>query len=375
MHGLESIAHVDKARLKKEIIKRASEELMNLATPCYSPVVKKDQTVFLNICGLDETNIKQFINTFYAGLDNSQYLILKDVGTNIVLFIISYMLNHGDTSGAQSAMTYFTIKHYGSAKATFWKQYCNAEVFEYTLNTLTKTHLFYKKGSIPNTLFYLGEELMHKHIKVLKEFNSPEAIRLFVYECKSRIGQSVRSFASAYYANMEAGVGGFKKPVEYEETSEYQTSLEQNRSKRMVEEVVQHMTVYKQIDKKALEMAKTITKVDNIFSHDLIKELSQIKYTNNVKLILELYVKQITTYNQICGNGFFDNVKALMSIKKTNKPIYFKQQIISLTASMLISLNLLDKFNSLTQQTKFNIYLFIAYYVSGYFRNVICGSK
>jgi hypothetical protein len=60
-------------------------------------------------------------------------------------------------------------------------------------------------------------------------------------------------------------------------------------------------------------------------------------------------------------------------LKRTKEQIYFKQQIEILLNKVLVEIDYLDKYNSLRNPIKYQINLFLAFYLTILFRRTLCG--
>ena len=83
-------------------------------------------------------------------------------------------------------------------------------------------------------------------------------------------------------------------------------------------------------------------------------------------------MKGLTSTNQICGSGYEKYLRKLMEVKRSNAPVYFKQQVNLLLMNVLENLKLMDQYNSYTRQTQFIINLFLALYITLILRSTMC---
>ncbi len=368
MRELLEKSNVNKDKLKRFINKVTAEQISAMSEPCYSAPFKKEYFELLKAIGLEEKDIRDFINRFYIERESGDK-ILKDLGTNVVLFIIYYFLHIKDVPSYITAMMYLSIKFYSSEYHKFFPTFCNPDLFKYTLDHLNKTHLFYREKTISNALFYISNDIRRKHTKDIERYDDPEKISKIVYEFRNRIKQSIRSFANLYYQFSEEGIKITTSQAEDEETIPEQI-LE--RGQRAIDTTVKNIIVYKQIDKKALEDAKRITGININLANVIVETLGNTKYNDHIRLIYELFIKDLHDIKQLCGTDFYGYVQNLMAIKRTSKPIYFKQQISEFLNIILVDSGYSEKFKSLTAQTKFAASSFLAYYLAIYLRNLIC---
>ena len=144
------------------------------------------------------------------------------------------------------------------------------------------------------------------------------------------------------------------------------------KGKKVIDETVKKITMYKSIDRKALDEAKRLTRVKVSIADLLVKNLLDLRHAENIKRILQLFVKDISRTTEMCGRDYYSYVKKLMAIKRTRSKIYFKQQVNNLVVKILRENDIIDSYNSYTPQTQFIIISFLAYYLTMVMRNSIC---
>lgn len=370
MEALLKKANIQQVKIKNFISRTTAEELSKLSEPCYFPPFKKDYVEILKCIGLTEKDFKIFVKGFYEER-LSQDKILKDVGTNVVLFLLYYFLKIKDQQSYTYAMIYLGIKFYSSELRKFLPSFCNPEIFKYTLDNLNKTHLFYREKSISNAIFHISRSMITRGTSTLKSFDDPEKVSAFVYDYRNRIRQSTRSFANLYYKFSEEGIKitSIESPTDDKPTADTQF---QERGQKIIDIVVKNIVVYKQIDKKAFEVAQKITNTNYSIDESIVEILGNLEYTDNLKLIYELFIKDLSDIKQLCGKDFFNYVQSHMAIKRTSKAVFFKQQIMILLNEIIKKSEQTKKIETFSLQTKFAFYLFLAYYLSLYLRNIIC---
>jgi len=148
--------------------------------------------------------------------------------------------------------------------------------------------------------------------------------------------------------------------------------LSNEKGKKIIDATVKKITVYKTIDRNALAESKRITKIKVSIADLLVRNLSDLRYSENIKRILQLYVKDLSTTNEMCGKEYYRYVKKLMSLKRTRSKVYFKQQVNILVLKILRENNFINTYNSYTAQTQFIINSFLAFYLTMVMRNSIC---
>ena len=360
-------ADINLDKLKRAVHKITATELSSLSEPCYYPSVKKYYYELLYLCKLKEKDITMFAKRFYEGTTASQWKLHKDPLSNFYIFLMYVFNKSRQITAYKSMMIFYIIRNYTNLMHK-QMQFCNPDVFKYALENLAKTHLFSREKTIPGSLFFMSKEMDNRFGKYIKS-GDVEGIAKFITECRTRISQSIKSFAEIYYKASKDG-NAMKNPIESDdETNQYQ-QLE--KSSRVINDVIKNITVYKVIDTKAVNDARTLTKVRASLATSLAQSLTNIKNVDNIRLILELFVKELSQVGHLCGDEFFKNVRSLMAVKRTKSMVYFKQQCNVLTQILVKDIKFDKEYDNLTNQTKSLINLYIAYYLTLSMRNSIC---
>jgi len=361
--------NINKVALKKAIVRTVAGELTRLSEPCYYPSLHKFSKELYKLTGLTEKDVKLFIKRFWGKTKWGNFLLHKDPVTMLSIFIMWYFLNERDQLAYQYMVLFHTIRMYTN-RMHIQMKFCNPEAFKYTLEHLNKSHLFYREKTIPNALYYLAKQFHKKYAKFIKEENI-DKVGAFVQEVRSRIAQSVKSFAGLYYKASEEGLG-FRSPYEGEEGDNPYQFEKGQKVDRLVDEMTKKLTVYKFIDMKAMNDAKTLSKIKVSLATLITKEATNMEYEENLKQIYRLFVEGLKDVDQLCKKEFFTYVKKLMSIKRTNEKVYFKQQINLLLLKIIKKITYDKKYAKFTTQTKFNINTFLAHYLTMILRNTLC---
>jgi hypothetical protein len=342
-----------------------------LSRPCYIPGHKKEYYDLLNACGLTDKDIKDFVKRTYTGTIAQSFNIAKEPVTNLLLFIMWYALKNRNNSLYYATLVYHMIRQYGHVMQKHFKQFCNEEVFSYSLETITKTHLFAREKTIANSLFHLARELQKKYTNDIKTFNVNGIIQ-FISASRHRISQSVKSFAEHYYRAWKSGDSiKTQTDVSDDEGNQYQNqSME--RGKKIIDSTVKNLTIYKIVDQRAMEESINITHIKPVIADLITKELKDIKYADEIRLILQLFIKDVTDRSSFCGKKYYDYIRSLMAIKRTRSRIYFKQQINILLNNIFKNIGYLQTFNSYTTQTQYIINSYLAIYLTMTMRNTTC---
>lgn len=358
------------APLKKYIVSVTARELSALSAPCYYPKTKKFYFELLNLLKITPKEFKDFVKRNYKGTKAEKWLLPNDPATNSLIFIMHLFLKKRDQSAYSATLVYYMIIQYSRLMHKQMK-YCYEETFKYTLDNLTRTHLFFREKTIPNSLFYLSNALRKSFTKDILNWDKDRIIA-FIIEARTRISQSVKSFAKSYYKNRKEGS---MIKTQNEETDDdanaYQYKVLE-RGQKIVDEVTKKITVYKVIDKKAFDEAKRISKVKTSIATLIANEVTNEKHFNNIKIVLKLFIKDATSVDMICGKSYYTFVKKMMAVKRTSAQLYFKAQINILVQEILQDIKLIEVYKKYTSQTQFIINSFLAFYLTSILRNTLC---
>jgi hypothetical protein len=361
-------ANIDIVRLKKSILQIVAQELSKLSEPCYYPQLQKTYRELLHNSGLTDAQIKESVSAFYSGTPASKWLLTKDDQRHYLIFLMHYFLIKNDQVGYSATLVLYMIREYSNLMHK-QIQFCNPEIFNYVLNRLSPTHLFVREKTISNAIFFLSKEIQKRYTTILLN-PEPMTIVKFIMEARTRVSKSIKSFAELYYKYAKEG-GAIRTPKETETGDQIEFQTDQ-KSIKIIETVVKNITVYRQVDKKALEEARQLTKISNKVAIEVITGLSNTKFSDDITLILQLFLKDITNVNRICGKEYYSHVRALMSIKRTISQVYFKKSVTDLLEKDLEEIGLLKRYKGLTSQTRYFLSLFLAYYITLCLKNLVC---
>jgi len=348
----------------------AAFELSKLSDSCYYPPLKKTYFDILRQLRISDSDMKAFIKRMYKGTRAETWNLWRMPDHNLMMLVMHIFLKHKNRQGYEAAMLYYMIRQYSHLIQKHIK-YCNPELFRYVLETITKTHLFAREKTIGNSLLHLSKELQKRFTNDIAIWNVDKLID-FISISRHRVSQSVKSFAQHYYRAHKSG-GRLGIQDEPSEDDEFMTQLVvMEKGKKSVDAAVKKITVYRMIDRKALDESKRVTKIKASIGDLLVKNLSDLRHADNIRRILQLFVKDISNTSEVCGRDYYKYVKKLMSIKRTRSKVFFKQQVNVLVRKILNENDMLDKYDSYTPQTQFIINSFLAFYLTMVLRNSIC---
>lgn len=364
------ISKNDLTKMKRYIVSNAARELSALSEPCYYPKTKKTYYELLNILKITDKDVKAFIKRTYKGTKAEKWNLWRDPTTNFLVVIMHLFLKEKDVSAFKSTLVYYMIIQYSRLMHKQMK-YCDPEAFKYTLDNMTRTHLFFREKTIPSSLYYLTGEMEKTFKDDIGEWNLDRII-LFIGAARHRISQSVKSFAESYYRNKKDGA---KIKTQNEEVDDEGNSYQHQtlqRGQKIVDDTVKKIITYKVIDRKAFDEAKKRSKIKTSIATLIVNKVGDDKNADDIRIALQLFIKNAKSVGMICGEDYFTYVKRLMALKRTNAQLYFKAQINILLLKILKEIGFTKTYESYTSQTQFIINTFLAYYLTMILRNTLC---
>lgn len=371
MEQLLAKAKINDAQLKRYITQVVAKNLSALVEPCYFPQVKKHFYDFLKLTGLTENDIRDFTKRRWKGRKEEKFGTQSSHVANFYIFLMQYFLSKRDKTTYKYLMVFYIIRIYAGFMHIAFKKYCVDDVFKYALDSLTKTHLFAREKTIPNALFYIAGEMVRRWTKGIRNGDLDD-ISKFMQDSRTRVTQSMKSFANTYYKAYEEGSGIKSDEEPSDDENTYQSIKAADKGVKLADEITKKITVYRFTDRKAQEAARRIAKVNASLATQIVSKLNNTKYSDNLRTIYRLYMKDIPNSKSLCGASYEAYVRQLMSIKRTRIKIYFKQQINLLLLKILDEIDYTEKYSKLTSQTQFLINLFLAYYLTMVLRNTVC---
>lgn len=362
-------AKINEPQIKRLISQVVAKNLGSLAEPCYYPEMKKHYYEFLKLTGLTDKDIKDFSKRRWKGRKEENFATNKNPIANFYVFLLQYFLKKRDRQTYNYLMVMYVIRIYANLMHKHFK-FCDPDAFKYALETLTKTHLFAREKTIANALYYMSQEMTRRWTTALVN-DDLDAIGLFMREARHRVSQSIKSFAQTYYKVSKEGVAikSDELPSDDEDQQPRETTA---KTMKVVDDVTKKITIYRFSDRQAQEEARRISKINASIATQIVGKLNNTKHSDQIRLVLKLYVKDITNVSQLCGKNYEKYVRELMSLKRTKQKIYFKQQVNILLMKLLKDFGYTQKYQKLTAQTQFLINLFLAYYLTMLIRNSVC---
>lgn len=352
------------------IARQVGSDINGLTEPCYEVhTVKFEATLYRNL-GIVKKDISSFVKRTYEGTD---YLRLQTVSvpyTVLLTYLYHKYVKANKRQMAETILLYILIKFYGSVFHRQFPQFCDKDTFRYTIDTITKRHIFYREKTIANALIYWSREMNKQFFPLMKEWN-PHVVKKFIIDLKNRVSQSTKSFAQHYYANREAGKGVSieKEPETDDQKNLFQTTTAAT-GKAAIEKFIKSFYVYKNYDQNVIQEAKKVSRVKNHLAESIIPTIHNKSSEENIKIILTSFLRDMPDLNYLCRPDFYKHVKKIMMPRKFKDKFIFINYVVQFTDSALASSS--DTLTKISDRDKSALYLFVAFYITLSFRKLFC---
>jgi hypothetical protein len=355
------IAVVDPKSLHKYIIDKVANELQYLSEDCYYPRVSDIFKELLVRCQTTEKKLNEYADSKFKVVTSTWKIknpkIVFDTQNVLLILILQEFLHIKDFAAALSTINLISLRQYSNLMHRQIR-YCNPDYFRTAMNRLSHNHLYSQKKTIGNAILYLAEVILQKY-KLALESDDIEKIILMLYEHRTRLSQSIKSFAEKYYAISEdKDITG----VEKEELPEKQTL--DKKFRLMANKISKEIAVYGLVDNDSLVVSQKITKQNSKLAREYIKTLPDTKFAEPLELAIYFFLKEIDESKASNKLEYMEVSRKLMSIKVTNKPVYYKKIIIGIHDTIVKDLGYMKYFDRLSIQSKGMSRRFLSLYIA-----------
>lgn len=362
------ISEIDHVALHKFILNKISIEFSNMVENCYYPKIAEIKRDLLHMTSSKEKELLAYSKNKYKGM---KFKLLHDSYTTLLILIIQDFIDQKDYAATESAFHLFSLRQYTNllyrytTKKGSKRHLCLPDVFQSTLDRLSKNHMFVKQKTIPSSIIYYSRAVLKRHMEHLRTDNADGLFKM-IYEIRSRINQSMRGFFNKYYAITKEKTQVTKSKEEEAYDEAHETKL-----RYFISRIGQDMCIYRKIDHGSIVQASSLIKFNKKLSKNYIEELSNPKYSDQVESALYLLLKDIKDISFIKSTKFLDHIQKLMSIKVTKQQVYFKKTISQIHSQIIDNLKLRKWYDNLSIQSKAISRNFIAYYIAFFLRSYV----
>jgi len=278
--------------IERLLSKMIATELTNMTRPCYYPKFtsyKKDLYAYLKITDAD---IKDFYRQFRP--QYGKFKIIKDHTTLLLVICVIHFTRTKKEKLATMLYELLAIKFYGSFLMKVMGKFCREDLWPQAVESLSVKHLYKRHNGIPGAISYIADLEYKKHKESFKrtrinDYELLQALQIL----RTRIAQSIKSFAEAYYRLYNSKETGIVSRDDRESESE------QEREKLIADEISNRITTYKQMDSVAFQRASMISGLRRDLCVEIVRSISTIEKKEELKFILIL-MGRIQPLKNVC---------------------------------------------------------------------------
>lgn len=352
------IVNINERKLISFIDKTVGIWVNELTKPCSKPNIKVKLLELLHILNISEADLRKKTREVYKNTVAKTWALQNEPFTNLLIYLMSYFMKKRNK--IYNKIMYFYIFRFYINLFNKHLKYCNDDVFKYTLNSISSSHLFRREKTIPMALMFLADTLLKKYKNDIQKLDINKIIP-FITESRHRVAQSVRSFANAYYINYEKG-NTLKNPKETDEEGKSLESREAAgvKGRVFIDKTFEKICVYKEQNSENIEMATKISKI-KLADRDLIlKKFYSKNNCDHVRDIISIYINKIKKLSVVCTGRFFTEIGKYLNNDKIG--------VMAKTEKIAINIFTLKKWNNMNKNKKTAIKLFIILYILLYLR-------
>ena len=324
--------------------------------------------------GITTRDLRDFAKRTFQGTKWTRFQIVNVPFTFLLAYIYHKFAKAGKKKMAETILMYSIIKHYGSESNKSYPKVCLDDVFRYTIANITKVHLFYKHKTVANAIIHIARRLQELKYSIMDVWE-PDKIGVFITDGRTRIAQSVHSFAEHYYRNHGSGKGiaTERTPESEDEQNMLQTTTGAAGRQAAVDKFIKNMFVYKNYDRKAVDEAKRVSRVKSNLAESIIPEIHEKSSEENIKIILTSFLKEMMDTRSLCSKQFFSVVRKLTMVRNYKDTFLFRNLLVGFTNTIFERAN--PPTRKITQRDTIQLQSFVAFYITISFRNLFCSVK
>lgn len=310
----------DSSSTRRDIVRYVNRiigsELNNVSKPCEKIKLTRYWKDIQYKLGIDKT----FLNEFRKNINRrySSFKVLNDDTNLIILIPIIYYIRINEKEIVTSFYNLWSLKFYSNIVHRFFPKFCNPEIWKATLNKIPNKHNFSKKHGIGNTLIYFAETERDRFLPLIYRLSTDDDISPILVNMTSglrtKIFQSMRSFAETYYRINEKGLDSSSTDEDEEKLS--------SDTKYIMQKIIMLICGYNEVDNRALTKACSISRLKQDLMEDLIFDLSTYKTRDDLEFVLTLLIRFLPNKDikGICRSDTLSRlVRSVESRKKIGK--------------------------------------------------------
>lgn len=344
----------DHIKIYRMIAKIIGNELADIAKPCYRPRLISYKNDIMTVMKYKKGQDKEFKKQLKENM--SKFGFLNDELTSLILMGIVHFAMERNSDITKLFYLLLCIKFYNNTVFKSFPKFCSDPLWSLALSRLSATHLFKSRGSIPGALVHITNSLYDIYSSSLQsdKINDITLIRVAT-DLRTRISQSVRSFAELYYKLQKENSGGVATADDREEVQGVDL---------ISDKIASSMCTYGRIDSKSLDIAIKKSGINRDIGETIVENVSTVDHRNSVKFIIIL-MNRLAPIKNVCSENGRNGIirKVVANIKIGNYTV--KDEIIK----MLYATEFGYRLKTLHSE---QLVIFYMHYLTLYIRTLHC---
>jgi hypothetical protein len=342
-------------KVHKKMLMISGSEMVNSDKACYYGKLNRYYNDLLESVHINRVHVNEFKNKNISEKYKS-FSLLNDDFTIFLIMCTIALLRKGQDAYAYYWFNLITLKFHASSMHKFF-QFCNPDAFLVALDQLSHKHLYKAHGGVASSLKYLSVEEFKKNKAILASttFTDDDLVKI-IYMLRTRITQSIRSFAEIYYeVSATPDKSGGKDPEIMD------------RIEMAIDKIAMNMCVYGQNDTVAAQQAIAKSGIRKEIGSSIMADLLRSEFKEDVRFILILTHRMAAPsgLKNVCVETKRNNlIRKMISGMKIND-YSVKEQILNLIRKLPNSY----LYRNIYEQ---QLLMFFCHYITIYLKNRIC---
>jgi len=339
-------------RVNKKVSQIVGNELTNLSKPCYYPKMVRYFKDLKADLGITDDDIARFkkenLSRKYAS-----FVMMKDNQIVCLMMTFIFFAQAKKITISKLFFLYLNLVFQSNLMHRQFPKFCNPDAYALAFDRVSHRHLYKQKGGIPPTVQFISEAEFKKWHKLITGPRlTDESFVKMVYASRTRLNQSIKSFAEIYYK------------IAKDKSSQISGDDAESKLEGVADRIAMMMCIYGNIDKSALSNAILKSGIRKDVGIMIISELSTPDYKEQLRFII-LLMHKLSGLNNICIEAKrLGLLRKIVSGQKINN-YAIRDEMLKLLKTLPSSYTL----NSLHND---QLIMFLSHYITLYLKGRIC---
>jgi hypothetical protein len=279
----------DTTKIYRYVSRIVGNELSSVSNSCYRPNLVTYRNQFFSVMKYEKQQGREFKKQVSKKI--SGFGIFQDDFTICILMGLVHFGRENHKELAKLFYLLLTLKFYNSVVFKSFPRFCSDPLWDMALTKISATHLFRSRGGIANALIHVTNSLFDIYSPAIltKEMSEKDFLRI-TQDLRTRISQSMKSFAETYYKLQKSNSAGMGEAEDTEETQG---------SDLIADRISSSICTYNQIDVRVRDIAITKSGINRDIAETITEDISVVNHRDKIKFIIIL-LNRIYPLRKIC---------------------------------------------------------------------------